>query len=822
MTVWDGDGNDTYDFSNYTTGVTVNLNPGAYSVTSATQTAYLGDGHYAHGSVYNAYLYDGDMRSYIENAVGGSGGDTLVGNDVSNRLDGGTGNDTLTGGADNDVFVFRSGYGADIITDYSVGFDILDVSGLTGYDDFASVMAVGAQVGANAVLSFSLSLSLTLQNVFLNTLTSADFSFTGLGDSGGTPNEAPTDIELASASVNENAAGLVIGGLTVTDTDDTTFNFDVSDARFEVTGTPGAYVLKLVNGVSLDYETEPSVNLTVTATDNGGLSFSEDFSILVNDVAGATVTGTEGRDTIDATRTVKGQLKPTTDDDIINAGAGNDSVWALGGSDVIDGGAGDDYLSGDAGNDRLTGGLGADRLFGGTDDDVFVMGGAEATSDTISGGTGIDTIEVTGVGALTLSRFSALAGSIEGWQGNGEGVIGTARNDILDFIGLQTVSGLAYVDGGAGNDTISGTIGVDDLRGGAGNDYLYGSSGNDRLTGGAGVDTLDGGGGDDTIVFGGTDATSDIMRGNAGFDTVEITGTASVTLSRFDTNALSIEAWQGNGEGVIGTARNDILDFTGLQTVSGLPYVDGGAGNDVIAGTTDVDDLRGGAGNDTLYGSSGDDRLTGGVGVDTLDGGADDDTFVFGGVDATSDIMRGDAGFDTVEITGTANVTLSRFDTSALSIEAWNGNGAGVTGGRGADILDFSALTSVSGLSFIDGGDGNDKVVGTSGADVLRGGTGNDALTGGFGDDMLTGGRGYDRFTFMSGFGHDIITDFEAGSRVGDVIAMDSTVFADLDSLLAGGAQVGGDVVFTAVSGDTLTLQNTLLTSLHTNDFAFV
>ena len=124
--------------------------------------------------------------------------------------------------------------------------------------------------------------------------------------------------------------------------------------------------------------------------------------------------------------------------------------------------------------------------------------------------------------------------------------------------------------------------------------------------------------------------------------------------------------------------------------------------------------------------------------------------------------------------------------------------------------------------AFIDGGDGNDKVVGTSGADVLRGGTGNDALTGGFGDDMLTGGRGYDRFTFMSGFGHDIITDFEAGSRVGDVIAMDSTVFADLDSLLAGGAQVGGDVVFTAASGDTLTLQNTLLTSLHTNDFAFV
>ncbi|QOZ78456.1 protease [Bradyrhizobium sp. CCBAU 53351] len=108
-TVWDGGGVDTYDLSNYTTNLSINLNPGASSVFSATQLAYLGDGHYASGNVYNAYLYNGDARSYIDNAIGGSGNDTIVGNAIANTLNGGGGNDTITGGAGNDTIVGGSG-----------------------------------------------------------------------------------------------------------------------------------------------------------------------------------------------------------------------------------------------------------------------------------------------------------------------------------------------------------------------------------------------------------------------------------------------------------------------------------------------------------------------------------------------------------------------------------------------------------------------------------------------------------------------------------------------------------------------------------------
>ncbi|MCK1380215.1 M10 family metallopeptidase C-terminal domain-containing protein, partial [Bradyrhizobium sp. 24] len=127
-TIWDGGGVDTYDLSNYTTNLTINLNPGASSVFSTTQLAYLGNGHYASGNVYNAYLYNGDTRSLIDNATGGSGNDIIIGNAIANVLKGGAGNDTITGGGGNDTIdggpgtdtVVYSGNRADYLVTYNV------------------------------------------------------------------------------------------------------------------------------------------------------------------------------------------------------------------------------------------------------------------------------------------------------------------------------------------------------------------------------------------------------------------------------------------------------------------------------------------------------------------------------------------------------------------------------------------------------------------------------------------------------------------------------------------------------------------------------
>lgn len=104
-TVWDGGGTDTYDFSNYTTNLNVDLRPGQWTTTSTSQLARL---HYngsqiADGNIANALQYNGDVRSLIENAVGGAGNDSIIGNSAGNRLSGGAGNDGIYGGDGDDT-----------------------------------------------------------------------------------------------------------------------------------------------------------------------------------------------------------------------------------------------------------------------------------------------------------------------------------------------------------------------------------------------------------------------------------------------------------------------------------------------------------------------------------------------------------------------------------------------------------------------------------------------------------------------------------------------------------------------------------------------
>jgi Ca2+-binding RTX toxin-like protein len=188
MTVWDGGGTDTYDLSNYTTGVNIDLNPGAYSVLSSKQLAYLGNGHYADGNVFNAYLFNNDPRSYIENAIGGSGNDTIIGNAGNNtltgglgndRLEGGGGHDTLIGGAGSDTFVYGPHDGTDIVADFqaAAGGDIVLLSGIHGVSSYQDVMSHLLQIGSDSVLNLGSGETLTLQNVALSKLSAADFQF---------------------------------------------------------------------------------------------------------------------------------------------------------------------------------------------------------------------------------------------------------------------------------------------------------------------------------------------------------------------------------------------------------------------------------------------------------------------------------------------------------------------------------------------------------------------------------------------------------------------------------------------------------------------
>ena len=131
MTVWDGGGTDTYDFSNYTTNLSVDLNPGQWIIldTSAAhaQRADLGNNqaggaeYFARGNIANALIDPNnptETASLIENANGGSGNDTINGNAANNVFKGNGGNDTMDGRDGSDTAVYsaaRANYTASFI-----------------------------------------------------------------------------------------------------------------------------------------------------------------------------------------------------------------------------------------------------------------------------------------------------------------------------------------------------------------------------------------------------------------------------------------------------------------------------------------------------------------------------------------------------------------------------------------------------------------------------------------------------------------------------------------------------------------------------------
>jgi len=119
--VWDAGGKDTFDFSQYVSKQVIDLRPGFFSDI----------GGYS-GNVVIAIGTD------IENAIGGYGADSIMGNDLNNSLNGGLGDDTIYGGAGNDSIYgsegnsYLRGDAGDDIIQGSLGFD--DINGNMGND----------------------------------------------------------------------------------------------------------------------------------------------------------------------------------------------------------------------------------------------------------------------------------------------------------------------------------------------------------------------------------------------------------------------------------------------------------------------------------------------------------------------------------------------------------------------------------------------------------------------------------------------------------------------------------------------------------------
>jgi Ca2+-binding RTX toxin-like protein/uncharacterized protein YkwD len=478
--------------------------------------------------------------------------------------------------------------------------------------------------------------------------------------------------------------------------------------------------------------------------------------------------------------------------------ATGDLIWGF--ENIIGSGAADE-LEGDGLNNSILGGNGGDTISG--------LGG----KDTLDGGIGKDTVDysyLTGnqtltvtLGAYTVATGAASKTSVSGVAGdtdsiaNFENIIGGNGNDKLTGNGTDN-----KIEGGNGNDILSGMAGNDVLEGGSGNDVLDGGAGDDTLNGGADSDTATyaaaasavtvnltaqgapqntGGGGKDTLidienVTGSAkndtitgDTNSNVIEGGLGDDTlVGGAGGGTDTLS-YASAAASVTVslgLQGAGQNTKGA---------GTDNASGFENLIGGKGNDTLTGDGGNNEIYGGAGNDVLDGGSlgGFDRLIGGAGADKMTAGYLGFTvqFEISGTDAIGDTYKGGSNDDSLVIVGLGTTTLSKFDAAASSIERLNGNANGIVGTAGVDAIDLTNLNFISGVTFLDGLGGNDKITGSFAADTIFGGAGNDTLNGGAdadhiyggaGTDTLTGGTGNDTFHIKWGEGVDTITDYQS------------------------------------------------------------
>jgi Ca2+-binding RTX toxin-like protein len=271
-------------------------------------------------------------------------------------------------------------------------------------------------------------------------------------------------------------------------------------------------------------------------------------------------------------------------------------------------------------------------------------------------------------------------------------------------------------------------------------------------------------------IFGDTlDNTVTVSRNAAG--TILINGGAVPVLGGTPTvaNTALIQAFGlGGNDNLSLDQSNGALPAAQLFGGTGNDTVVGGSGGDKLFGQSDNDVILGKGGFDLLFGGSGNDTLTGGDADDQMFGEAGDDRMIWNPGD-DSDLMEGGAGIDTAEVNGgggaevftvTANgarVRFDRVDPAPFSSDIGTTEKLVVNANGGDDF--FSATGNLAALIEItvDGGAGNDTILGSNGKDILLGGDGDDFIDGQQGNDVAFLGAGDDTFQWDPGDGSDVV-----------------------------------------------------------------
>ncbi|MCC1494604.1 S-layer family protein [Cognatishimia sp. F0-27] len=738
----------------------------------------------------------GDSLTDIENLIGSSSADMLMGDSGDNRLDGAGGADTLTGREGDDTYVVDNS--GDVLTEVAnEGTDtVVSRIDFTLGDHFENLMLSGSSnidgsgnAGANMLMGNAGANVLTA-NGGADTMTGGAGNDTYVIDSTGqsvveAENEGTDAVNSAvSYALTDHVETLVLTGTADIDgTGNALNNSLVGNSGANVlTGGAGndAYavgdgdtVVEAAGGGTDEVVTESTHTLAANVenlrlqgnNDVSGTGNGLDNTILGNSGAN-TLTGGDGNDTLEA----------YDGGDSLNGGSGADSLDGGDGDDTLDGGAGDDTLNGGAGDSTVTGGSGTDTVI------INALAASVAVTETAS-----NLILATSAGTYTVAndveqfQFQDVTQNravVAGRDGEvAAPSVSVSINGLLDGAAQPVPGQLARAEAFAASSQTRLPDG-NDIQGGADWGFSGGSSSSptqpvrlvrqadqllepvELMEMRAGIGSSFGGSstsdgftadlGNMTFQVAGDRPTSpqtfeqiyQLLLDIAAYDELTDTAQRQAIVDRMNTLGLDEIRFQIDGQDAEFRLTTNLLALSAsLGGGDGNDSLSTSEGRDVLEGRGGNDTLNGGLLEDTLNGGAGDDLINTGFGFDSADGGTGNDTILgLNGFDSLrggsgNDLLRGNFGNDTIG-----------GDAGDDTIEGGLGFDS-MSGGLGDD-----SIQARDGFDTLEGGGGNDTLSGNNGNDSISGGAGNDSIVGGLGADVMDGGADNDTITGQNGF----------------------------------------------------------------------
>jgi len=565
-------------------------------------------------------------NTVLTSITGGAGNDSITVDGVavaSTSISGGAGDDTVTFGTTNPLAsgdTVSGGDGTDTLAINALSAPIYSTTAftrVTGFesltitDTLANAITAGVNTLTTAYVQAGIAkVTLAATNTNASTVTmEAGVKTVSLSAALG---NALTVVDTGIATTdsltitNSSTTALNVGaGYALTSTGYETVTINTSGTGAATTQTYGTVTVTpdVSTATGRVYATgansiEIATLTTAKLLDGSGLTGTATLKLSAT-ASATTIVGSANADTLVATSTA-------TSGTVINAGAGADTITA---------GAGNDNLSGEAGNDR------------------FVTANNLASTDTISGGDGTDTITWSGTSGNADTDFTNVT-SVETLTS------ADATTAVLDKLALAAgVVTYNLFDGGVDTITVSdgytGTLTVNQTNS-TDVDVISAAASTATIklaTTGTTIGTVGtytgGTGSGDTLTYtitSGSAVSQTLPAGLTAFETINTAGATdtNVTLTLVDANIDATKSLTVDASNLV----TGVLNLTATTESDGKLVVIGGQGADTITGSA------------STYG----DNLTGGTGSDV---------FVMAGNLTSSDTISGGTGTNVIRATGT-------------------------------------------------------------------------------------------------------------------------------------------------------------------------